>query len=75
MRLRTIIMTPQQFRESRIQLGLTLAEMATAIGMSVTAVKHMEMTSGSPSARSVPQPVAKLVRAYLNFGYKPEEQK
>jgi hypothetical protein len=68
-------MTPQQFRSARLALGLTPAEMAAAIGMSLTAVKHMEMTNVHRTTwRAVPEPVAKLVRAYLD-GYKPEERK
>jgi hypothetical protein len=49
-------------------LGLSVAEMAAALGVRSDAVRRMEMTSGKPTSRAVTPTMELLIHAYLT-GY------
>ena len=58
-------MTPAEFRAARLALGLSVAEMAAALGVRSDAVRRMEMTSGKPTSRAVTPTMELLIHAYL----------
>jgi len=60
--------TPEEFRRARQSLGLSVAEMAAALGIRSDAVRRMEMTSGKPTSRAVTPTMELLIHAYLT-GY------
>jgi DNA-binding transcriptional regulator YiaG len=61
-------MTPAEFKAARLSLGLSVAEMAAALGVRSDAVRRMEMTSGKPTSRAVTPTMEILVHAYMT-GY------
>jgi Predicted transcriptional regulator len=63
--------TPAEFRAARLSLGLSVAEMAAALGVRSDAVRRMEMTSGKPTSRAVTPTMERLLQAFL-AGYRPE---
>lgn len=65
-------MTPIEFKRARAKLGLSVSEMADALGLSPLQIRRMEMPGDRSSAREVQPPVAKLIIAYLH-GYRPKD--
>lgn len=59
-------MTPQQFKEARITLGLTPTQMADALGVSVTHVYRMQSEEFFHCHRPVSKTMQKLVFALLH---------
>jgi len=59
-------MTPKQFREARIALGLTPTQMADALGVSVTHVYRMQSEEWFHCHRAVSRTMQKLVFALLH---------
>lgn len=64
-------MTPEEFKEARLTLGLTLEEMGAMLGYSGAHVRAQvyKMEAGE---RDVREAQARLVRAYLD-GYRPAD--
>lgn len=65
-------MSPDEFRAARRRLGLSDSQMATALGVSPTQVRRMEVQVDKSSHRPVSATTAKLVEAYLS-GYRPPD--
>lgn len=55
-------MTPDEFREIRIALGLTQIDLAKALGVVARTVRKWESQEDLSSARSIPEPVARIMR-------------
>lgn len=55
-------MTPAEFKAARISLGLSVAEMAAAVGITPQAVRRLE---GPGAHRAVTRTMELLVDAYL----------
>lgn len=64
--------TSGNFREARHRLGLSVAELATMLGVDPVHVRRMEMQPGKPTHRPVRETTERLVRAYLD-GYRPQD--
>jgi ribosome-binding protein aMBF1 (putative translation factor) len=65
-------MTPAAFRQARLTLGLSVAQMADMIGCKPLLVRRMEMRGDVASARPVSPMAARLVASYLD-GYRPPD--
>ena len=65
-------MTPKQFKEARHKLGLSVSEMAKALGVGEVQVRRMQVAVGMESHRAVMPTTEKLIRAYLD-GYRPAD--
>lgn len=64
-------MTPQEFREARLSMGLTLTQAGQLLGYDGTHVRQQvrRMEAGEKPIRP---PQARLMRAYME-GYRPED--
>jgi len=60
-------MTPAEFKEARQKLGLEPLAMCAALGY-----KPRKATISDFENKSVPEPVARLMRAYID-GYRPDD--
>jgi ribosome-binding protein aMBF1 (putative translation factor) len=65
-------MTPTAFRQARLKLGLSVAQMAAMIGCKPLLIRRMEMRRDAASARPVSPMAARLVAIYLD-GYRPPD--
>jgi transcriptional regulator with XRE-family HTH domain len=61
-------MTPSEFKAARLSLGLSVHEMAQAVGITAQAVRRLE---GPGAHRAVTPTMERLLRAFLT-GYRPE---
>ncbi len=65
-------MTHTQLKQHRKALGLSVNQMALALGCSPVHVRRMEMDPSVDSARPVNAQVERLIIAYLD-GYRPTD--
>lgn len=65
-------MTPDEFKEARERLGLSLSEMADMLGLSVEQVRRMEFSETANQRRPVMEQTRRLLEAYLS-GYRPTD--
>jgi transcriptional regulator with XRE-family HTH domain len=65
-------MTPKQFKEARRKLGLSVSQMAKALGVSDMQIRRMQIAPDKGSHREVQPTTEKLIRAYLD-GYRPKD--
>lgn len=65
-------MTHTDFDEARRKLGLSVSEMALALGCTETQVRRMAIAPGKGSHREVNGTTERLIRAYLE-GYRPAD--
>jgi DNA-binding XRE family transcriptional regulator len=65
-------MTNAEFKAARISLGLSVPEMATAVGITPQAVRRLE---GPGAHRAVTPTMQLLVEAYLLGALLPHERK
>lgn len=61
-------MTPTEFRQARDDLGLTVNQMATALGVAPEHVRRLEMTGDQASRRGISEPVARLMKMFKRHG-------
>ena len=64
-------MAPEDFREARRKLGLTLTQLAAILDTDPRTIRKWEAINGN-SARS-PNPVASRVMGWMLEGYRPPE--
>lgn len=64
-------MTPDQFKEARQSLGLTLSELAAILNTDPRTIRKWEAVHGN-SARA-PNPVAVQVMGWMLGGFRPPE--
>jgi len=62
-------MTPQQFKEARQSLGLSLRQLALILNVNVRTVQKWEADDGTRP----PNPIATRVLSWLNDGFRPSE--
>lgn len=65
-------MTPNEFREARRVLGLSLRQFADMLSVDADAARRMEIPAGIEGHRPIRGSVERLVRAYLD-GYRPPD--
>lgn len=65
-------MTPKQFKEARHKLGLSVSQMAKALGVSDIQIRRMQTPPDKGSHREVQTTTEKLIHAYLD-GYRPAD--
>jgi DNA-binding transcriptional regulator YiaG len=65
-------MTPQQLKEARRKLGLSVSQMGTMLDTAASTIRKME-TDASRSTHRKPAPrMQRLIDAYLS-GYRPDD--
>lgn len=64
-------MTPEQMKEARLTLGLTLEDMATVLGYTGAQRRQMQYDLET-GRREIREPQRRLVEAYLS-GYRPAD--
>lgn len=65
-------MTPSQFKEGRIRLGLSSAQLGRILNTSPQTIRKWEMGEECSTARSV-NPIAARVMEWMLNGYRPPE--
>lgn len=65
-------MTPDQIKEARQSLGLSVADLAAVIETDPQTVRRMEMDPDANTARRPAARMVRLIRAYL-AGYRPDD--
>jgi transcriptional regulator with XRE-family HTH domain len=65
-------LTPKQFKEARKRLGLSVSQMAAALGVGDVQIRRMQVDADKESHRPVMPTTEKLIRAYLD-GYRPRD--
>lgn len=65
-------MSPDDLKDARRRLGLSVADFAAMLGVRVQHVRRMEMQPGGGTHRRVTGTTERLVRAYLS-GYRPKD--
>lgn len=65
-------MTPADFKEARISLGLSQSQLGEILATSPTTIRKWEMDADRSTARS-PNPVACQVMRWMLDGFRPPE--
>jgi DNA-binding transcriptional regulator YiaG len=65
-------MTPVEFKEARLSLGLNRPQLAEILGTSPDTIRKWEMPDDRSNARS-PNPVASQVMRWMLDGFRPPE--
>lgn len=65
-------MTPAQFKEARLSLGLSVKEFAVLLETDPLSIRRMEMEPDRSTARKLAPRMARLIDAYKN-GYRPPD--
>lgn len=65
-------MSPEQIKEARQSLGLSVAGLARMIETDAQTVRRMEMDPGANTARKPAVRMVRLISAYLD-GYRPDD--
>lgn len=65
-------MTPEEFKEARVSLGLTRPQLGVIINTSTKTIEKWEMADGRSNARN-PNPVASKVMRWMLAGFRPPE--
>ena len=60
-------MSPQEFKETRINLGLSINELAKILDTNTVSIRRWEMSDDKRTARA-PNPIACQVLRWLNSG-------
>ena len=65
-------MTPEEFREARLRLGLSVAQLADMLGVSHQHARRMTIGPDKGAHRPINPTVTRLLQAYLE-GYRPHD--
>ncbi|MEX6506814.1 helix-turn-helix domain-containing protein [Jiella sp. M17.18] len=66
--------SPEEFKEAQRRLGLSDAEFAFVLGIeNPQHVRRLKIGADKPSHRPVQPATARLLRAYLEDGYRPTD--
>jgi transcriptional regulator with XRE-family HTH domain len=65
-------MTPEELKEARLALGLSVTQLADMLGVSHQHARRMTIPPDKGAHRPINRTVARLLRAYLN-GYRPPD--
>ena len=66
------LVTPKQLKEARLQLGLSVAQLADMIGVSHQHARRMTVDPDRGAHRPINATVERLLQAYLD-GYRPRD--
>jgi hypothetical protein len=65
-------MTPEQLKEARLKLGLSVTQLADMLGVTDQHARRLTITPGKGSHRPINRTVERLLQAYLD-GYRPAD--
>lgn len=65
-------MTPDEFKEARRKLGLSVSQIADMLGVSHQHARRWTADPGAGSYRPINETVERLLQAYLD-GYRPKD--
>jgi transcriptional regulator with XRE-family HTH domain len=65
-------MTPEQLKEARLKLGLSVAQLADMLGVSHQHARRMTIPLDKSAHRPINRTVERLLQAYLG-GYRPPD--
>lgn len=65
-------MTPEQLKEARLKLGLSVIQLADMLGLSHQHARRLTVDPNKKSSRRLDDTAARLLQAYLD-GYRPAD--